>query len=252
MVSGAAARAAGEAHGPGAGAPGTVTEAVYARIRGDILLGMLRPGQKLKLDGMRGIYDASVSTLRETLSRLVSDGLVSNEGQRGFQVVPATLADLRDIIETRLLMEVHAARRALARRDIDWEAALVAAYHKLSRVEALVEADPDRHSVQLEAFNRGFHATLVAGCGSRWLTTFHGVMYDQSLRYRMLAFQVRDFPRDLSRREHKEILDHALASNADALEKVLTAHITKGLDTYVEADLAKVALKAAVGQAAGR
>ena len=53
----------------------------------------------------------------------------------------------------------------------------------------------------------GAVCALIAACGSRWLTTFHGVTYDQSLRYRMLAFKVRDFPREQSRREHREILD---------------------------------------------
>jgi GntR family transcriptional regulator, carbon starvation induced regulator len=210
----------------------TVTEAVYARIRSDILLGVLKPGAKLKLESMRDSYEASVNTLRETLSRLVSEGLVSNEGQRGFQVVPASLSDLRDITEMRRLLEVHAARQALERAGLDWESRLVGAYHKLSRIEAVVDDDPRQYGPQLEAFNREFHAVLVSGCGSRWLATFHGIMYDQSLRYRMLAFQVRNFPRDQSRREHKAILEAALARDAEALERVLTTHITKGVEFY--------------------
>lgn len=222
--------AAAEADGDG----GTVAEAVYARIRSDILLGNLRPGARLKLEQMRDAYAASVNTLRETLSRLVADGLVASEGQRGFQVVPATLADLRDITGMRHLLELQAARRSLEQGDLEWESRLVAAYHKLSRIEALVGDDPDRWGPQLEAYNRDFHSMLVAGCGSRWLATFHGIMYDQSLRYRMLAFRVRDFPRDRSQAEHREILDAALARDADRLERVLTAHITKGAELYGE------------------
>ena len=129
-------------------------------------------------------------------------------------------------------------------RRSEWESRLVAAYHKLSKAEDLVVREPDRHADLLETYNRQFHIALISGCNSRWLLHFHGMMYDQSLRYRMLAFKVRDFPRDLSRREHKQILDAALAGDAATLEKVLGAHITKGVDTYVEADLAKVRLPA--------
>lgn len=215
----------------------TLTQSVYERIRGDILLGVLRPGARLRLEALRDSYAASVNTLRESLSRLVSEGLVAAEGQRGFQVVEASLTDLRDIVFMRRLLEVEAARRAIATAGLDWEARLVAAYHKLSRIEDVVDSDPERYGPELEAFNRAFHATLVSGCGSRWLTTFHGVMYDQSLRYRMLAFSVSNFPRDLSRQEHRQILDAALARDGDALERVLTAHVTKGVDLYRDENL---------------
>ncbi len=210
----------------------TLTEDVYARIRNDILLGLLRPGTKLKLETMRLSYDAGVNTLREAMSRLVSEGLVANEGQRGFQVVAATLADLHDITEMRRMLECHAAELALARADLAWEARLVGAYHKLSSVEALIGQEPERYMPELEAYNREFHMVLVSGCGSRWLSHFHGIMYDQSLRYRMLAFEVHDFPREQSCNEHKEILAAALERDAVKLEKVLTQHITKGATLY--------------------
>ena len=211
-----------------------VSSAVYGRIRADILCGSLAPGMKLKLENLRQTYDVSINTLRETLSRLAADGLVEAEGQRGFTVIPATFSDLVDITETRRLLECHAARLSLVRADLEWESRLVAAYHKLSKVEALIEADPARHADQLEEYNRDFHLALVSGCNSRWLLHFHGLMYDQSLRYRMLAFRVKNFPREQSRREHKQILDAALARDVNTLEAVLGTHITKGSELYAE------------------
>lgn len=217
--------------------PATLTEAIGTRIRSDILLGVLRPGDKLKLDVLKERYDASVNTLREALARLVSEGLVANEGQRGFAVVPATLDDLRDVTETRRLLECQAAQRSIERADLDWESRVVAAYHKLSKIEAVVDDDPQRHGPLLERYNREFHGALISACGSRWLLTFHALTYDQSLRYRMLAFQVRDFPRAQSRREHREILDAALARDAKRLLPILGRHITKGAELYEAAEL---------------
>ena len=211
-----------------------VADAAYTRLRADILGGELLPGMKLKLDALRDRYDVSVSTLRETLSRLAADGLVEAEGQRGFTVVPATLADLIDITETRRLLECHAAKLSVDRADLEWESRLVAAYHKLSKAEELVAKEGDKHAEQLERYNREFHIALISGCNSRWLLHFHGQMYDQSLRYRMLAFRVKDFPRDQSRREHKQILDAALTRDAGTLLTVLGIHITKGAAMYAE------------------
>src|SRR5437660_9852655 len=189
---------------------------------------------KLKLDALRDRYEVSVNTLRETLSRLTADGRVEAEGKRAFTVMPATLADLIDITETRRLLECHAARLSGERADLEWESRLVAAYHKLSKAEDLVVRDPDKHADLLETYNRQFHVALISGCNSRWLEHFHGMMYDQSLRYRMLAFRVKDFPRDQSRREHKQILDAALARDAEALAAVLSTHIIKGAELYAE------------------
>ena len=52
----------------------TIGEKAYRRVRTDIIFGRLPPGQKLKLDRMKESYGASVSTLREILSRLSSEG----------------------------------------------------------------------------------------------------------------------------------------------------------------------------------
>src|SRR5205823_115930 len=152
-----------------------VAEAAYSRLRSDILGGELLPGMKLKLDALRKRYDVSVNTLRETLSRLAADGLVGAVGQRGFTVVSASFADLLDITEMRRLLECHAARLSLERADLEWESRLVAAYHKLSKAELLVEQDPARHADLLETYNREFHHALIAGCRSRWLLHFHGL-----------------------------------------------------------------------------
>jgi DNA-binding GntR family transcriptional regulator len=224
--------------------PTTVTETLYNRVRTDILTGILGPGEKLKLDALRRRYDVSVNTLREVLSRLVADALVSNEGQSGFRVVPTSLADLSDITEIRLMLECQAVRLSIQRANLEWESHLVAAYHKLSKIEAVIDSDKGRYGPQLEQYNREFHTALISACGSRWLLHFHGMMYDQSQRYRMLALRVKDFPREQSRREHREILDAALARNADKVVATLTAHITKGAELYVEGDAAKSASSA--------
>jgi GntR family carbon starvation induced transcriptional regulator len=212
----------------------TIAEAVHGRIRADILSGALAPGMKLKLDALHERYDVSVNTLRETLSRLAADGLVEAEGQRGFNVVAVSLADLVDITKMRRMLECEAARLSIEHADLEWESRLVAAYHKLSTIEERVEADPAAYAAPLERYNREFHAALISGCRSRWLLHFHGMMYDQSLRYRMLAFRVKDFPREQSRSEHRAILEAALGRNAENVVKILGEHITKGSELYTE------------------
>ena len=84
-------------------------------IRADIVLGRLRPGTKLKLEGLKESYGVSVSTLREILSRLTSEGFVLAEGRRGFEVAPVSVDNLRELAELRLLLEGHAMEALRAR-----------------------------------------------------------------------------------------------------------------------------------------
>src|ERR1051325_9001809 len=84
----------------------------YRQVRADIVFGKLLPGEKLKLDRLRQEYGASVGTLRELLSRLVSEGVVIAEGQRGFEVAPISAENLREIAALRLLLESHALKQS--------------------------------------------------------------------------------------------------------------------------------------------
>jgi GntR family carbon starvation induced transcriptional regulator len=212
------------------GGGATLTETLHERLRQDIILGALQPAAKLKLERLSKNYGVSVNTLRESLSRLAADGLVVAEGQKGFAVLPVSMEDLREITEMRQLLECHALRQSIANADLDWEARLVGAYHKLSKIEALVEAEPETYGDAWERYNQEFHEALIANCRSRWLKLFHKAMYDHSQRYRMLSLKTKPFPRSQSAQEHRQILDAAIARDAETAERVLARHILKGAE----------------------
>ena len=113
----------------------TVGLSTYEAIRSDIIFGRLEPNTKLKLNKMKEAYNASVSILRETLSRLASDGFVIAEEQRGFFVAPVSTQDLKEISDLRILLECNALQQSIQNGDADWEGEVAATYHKLHRVE---------------------------------------------------------------------------------------------------------------------
>ncbi|MCY3627828.1 MAG: GntR family transcriptional regulator, partial [Gammaproteobacteria bacterium] len=83
----------------------TVGSSTYQKIKHDIIFGVLTPGAKLKLDSLKDRYSASLSTLRETLNRLSSEGFVESPEQRGFFVKPVSREDLIEVAELRVLLE---------------------------------------------------------------------------------------------------------------------------------------------------
>ena len=54
----------------------TLIERAYAQLRDDIIEGRLVPGEKLRVEHLKEHYRVSAGTLREAITRLVSDALV--------------------------------------------------------------------------------------------------------------------------------------------------------------------------------
>lgn len=200
----------------------SVSDVAYARIRADILFGHLAPGERLRLDAASGRYGASIGTVRELLSRLVSEGLVVAEGQRGFEVAPVSPAEFREIAALRLLLEGHALTQSFAAGDLNWEGRVVAAHHKLSVLETRMLRGKDADPVLWKQYDREFHGTLVSACGSRSLVTTHAAVYDKYLRYQMIAIVFRG---EDAAAEHSELVRCALARDAARATEILRQHI---------------------------
>jgi DNA-binding GntR family transcriptional regulator len=62
----------------------TVGLSTYENIKKDIIFGVLPPLKKLKLKELTKTYNASISTLREILSRLAGDGFVLSKSKKAF------------------------------------------------------------------------------------------------------------------------------------------------------------------------
>lgn len=200
----------------------TIGDDGYRRIRADIVLGRLVPGQKLKLDGLKESYGVSVSTLREILSRLASEGLVLAEGRRGFEVAPVSIENLKELAELRLLLEGHAMETSFARADMEWEGRVVSAHHKLAATERLMSSgigEPE----QWKRYDSEFHQALISNCGSRALMDAHSATFDKYFRYQMIALNYRG---DEPSRQHHALLQCALRRDAVEAKKVLVAHVT--------------------------
>jgi DNA-binding GntR family transcriptional regulator len=209
----------------------TVGELAYQRIRSDIIFGNARPGQKLKLDRLKEKYDAGISTLREILTRLASEGFVIAEGQKGFQVAPVSVADLREIADLRLLLEGYALEQSFGAGDLEWEGEVVAAYHILNHMEQRMR-DGDRSETEnWKRYDWEFHQALISACGSQVLMDTHGAVFDKYLRYQMIALSYRG---DIAAEEHRQLLDLALARDARNAVQVLEHHIMGGVEHALE------------------
>jgi DNA-binding GntR family transcriptional regulator len=204
----------------------SVGDSAYREIRKDIIFGYLAPGERLRLEALKKRYEVSITTLREILNRLTSDGLVVAEGQKGFEVAPVSDEDMRELGDLRVLLESHALEKSFAAGDMEWEAAVVGAYHKLQAMEARMLAGDFSVREMWKRYDWEFHHALSSACGSRALIASFGAVFDKYLRYQFLTLEFRGAP---AAQQHRELRDAALERDAEKAKRVLHAHVWEGV-----------------------
>ena len=215
----------------------SLTSQAFERIRNDILLGTLRPNERLKIQALSDRYEIGATAVREALSRLVTDGLVDSEDQKGFCVSPVSQEDLLDLTETRIAIEGMAVRKAIALGDLEWEAQVLSSFHRLSRTPPPTTIA--NHAAWALA-HRQFHESLVAQCGSPWLLRLCGMLYDKSERYRNLAERSTSPKERDTANEHRELMDAiAMERNADKAVALIGVHFRATTDVILHAGFAK-------------
>jgi DNA-binding GntR family transcriptional regulator len=199
----------------------TLIERAYAQLRDDIIEGRLAPGEKLRVEHLKAHYQVGAGTLREAITRLVSDALAVAEGQRGFRVAPIALEDLEDLTRLRLHIEIDALRLSIRHGDAAWRARLQQAYEELSAFEQPILAE---HRRRWEALNTRFHEALIAAHASPWTLKVLRLLTRHSERYRRYAIGLGSTLRDVHA-EHREIFELAMAGLEARAALALEAHI---------------------------
>lgn len=201
----------------------TLANDVLVRLREDIISCLLKPGEKLRFEALRGLYGVSYSTLREALSRLASEGLVMSEGQRGFFVTPISEEDLLDITDARVLLERECTSRAMERGDAEWKAQIISAFHKLDRLEDMM-GEELRTTPDWDLAHTQFHEALVGAAQSPTLIELRHLLFERARRYRRISALVRKRPRQKSN-EHREMMEAVLGGDKERAGDLVERHI---------------------------
>jgi GntR family transcriptional regulator, carbon starvation induced regulator len=217
------------------GAPGpvnkTLADQVYERIKGDLLSGTFASGTALLTRQLLARYGCGISPLREALVRLVGEGFLDASGHRSVRVPQPSRDDLEDVYRIRLLLESEALVLAMKHGDDAWEAAAVAACHRLERAPLPGAGPQDERAARAaewETRHRAFHAALVAAAPAPRLLRLIAQMVEQTERYRglrLLQSSTDTLMRDVTT-EHRALLDATLQRDPQATD-LLREHLTR-------------------------
>lgn len=209
----------------------TLASSVYQQLLNDILTGHLKPGHKLRLQALKTEYNVGNSPLREALNRLSTNGMVVREENKGFRVSPASIAELKELIQTRCWLEEIAVRESIKNADEEYDERIVLTFHRLSRIKP--QADGDYLSEEQEQRHFEFHQAILAACKSEILLGYCAQLHAQTIRYRNLAAVV-EYREGHENEEHKQLRDATLARDADKAVELLRSHFNITADIVIE------------------
>lgn len=214
----------------------TKIETVFEKIRQNILCGHHMPEAKLRVEHLSREYGVSSSTIREALSRLISESLVLIENKRGFKVAGVSKEDFHEIIEMRKLLEVNAVQTSIATGDEEWENGIISSFYRLTKLEENLSSKQlmgrAEKAEEWSHLNKKFHDALIGACGNKWLMDTRRKLHDHFERY-LLLFKANGDENRYVHDEHKCIYDAVLNRDAELAGKLLGDHIDRSLETIM-------------------
>ena len=133
---------------------------VYQLLRSNLLCGRIEPGKPLTIRGLAEILHVSPMPVREALHRLACEGAVEVKNNRRVIVPLMTAEKFSELCDLRILLETHAAERALPFiKDAD----IVTLERFDAAIDAAIEAnDADYISLNNQAFHRHLYSANPA------------------------------------------------------------------------------------------
>lgn len=196
-------------------------------IRSAIISGELQPGQRLREVALAGELGVSRPTLREALRTLVQEGLCEQEPHRGFAVASLGAEAIRDLTDTRLVLD----RMAI---DGIWASPDGVEIGGMALVEqawsAYVQADPDAVSQHLA--HLALHRALWQASGNSMLMRLWPVAESMSTLVLAQDQAVRRDP-ERARAVHGALIDAIRSRDPEALEAALAEHTSRSAEEFL-------------------
>lgn len=192
----------------------------YERIRDAILDGDIAAGTRLSVPDLARRLDISRSPARESILRLLSEGLAAEIPHKGAFVSDITVDDLFDIYAVRSVLEGLAARLAAENVTPDDEQALTSALDE--HREALAGGDRD----EITEADMAFHGHLYRMSANPWLAD--SLTRLQSLvRLGMRTTLLVPGSPAHALNEHEEVRNAVVSGDPDAAEAKIRAHVDR-------------------------
>jgi DNA-binding GntR family transcriptional regulator len=187
-------------------------------IENEILMGSLRPGDRLDELSLAERFGVSRTPVREALVQLASAGLVDVHPRRSAVVAQVSAARLVEMFEVMAELEGMAGRLA-ARRHTQADLDRLLRAHKACR-EAANRGDSDAYYYE----NEEFHHAIYAASHNDFLVEQCAALHRRLKPYRRLQLRVRNRVMT-SLSEHDTVVEAITRFDADRAQAALQSHV---------------------------
>lgn len=204
----------------------TLSQQVTETLRGWILHGRFKPGERIEEIPLAKAIGVSRTPVRAALAALASEGLIDHQPKRGYLVRVFELDVILAAYEVRSVLEGLACKSA--------------AQHGLSEVQTsqlrqcLIDGDrildkgkllPEDHA-PYQKMNVDLHSTLLAASGNPWLGRFaeqaHNIPYASD---RLVLWDVEHAVILRSHGDHRRIVEAVIARDSARAEHLMREHV---------------------------
>jgi len=197
----------------------TLKDQVYEFLKEGIILGRIKPGERLIEENVAEELQVSRSPIREAVRMLEKDGLLNVQKSGGVTVVEPSLEDFRNLYECRVEMESLAAYYAAERRSSEQLEEM--------RVHILTMGKITSESYLKLAHdtNVSFHESIVRASGNSFLVSMTAQLRGVNSFYRkaILEFDPRHMTNAFT--EHQQIFQSIVDQDKNKARKLMKLHI---------------------------
>ncbi|MGE7413219.1 GntR family transcriptional regulator [Methylobacterium tarhaniae] len=195
----------------------------YQRIRKALMIGALKPGEKLSGRDLAARLGTSLTPVREALLQLVAEGVLESRTGHSIVVPTLTRADFLELRDIRVHVEGLSAARAAAQAD----EALIAGLETLHA--SLVQAKAEQRYDDALRWNEAFHLALARGSGMPRLVRVVESLWAQSGPFLNFLYRPDDAPLAPGAvHNHVRVLDALRARDPEAAARAIADDITEG------------------------
>lgn len=200
--------------------PPPAADRVYTHVKQAVLDRSYEGGTLLTEGDLAEAVGVSRTPVREGLLKLEAEGLIKLYPKKGALVLPVSAQEITDVVETRLLVEQHAARKVVP-----------APSELLERLAGLL-AEQRAHAAAgdlaaLAASDRGFHAEIVRGAGNQILDRLYDQLRDRQLRMGVAVMHAHPERVAKNIAEHTEIYQALCGGDVDSAAAAVRRHVSR-------------------------
>lgn len=202
-------------------------EVIFNTLREAIIVGELRPGERLMEVQLAEKMGVSRTPVREAIRKLELEGLVSMLPRKGAHVAELSVKDIIDVLEVRASLDGLASALSASRitdeelKELRHIYNQFLSYSEKDNLQGIIKKDVE------------FHEVIYRSSRNEKLIQISNNLREQVQRFRVIYLKDSSSSKDVAR-EHQDILDAIAARDPDAAQRVAQKHIRSQQDTIIK------------------